>query len=241
MSVQKIYSILRRTVTLSVLPRTIAMATGAALISVGCLMPEDSYAAVITSTAQGDENPAIINGESLQNGDFLIKFNHFKTLGDGQDEFTHWNFDFNSDPNLQAFINAIAQEPLTSANLTLTLSPKPGFSTDGTGLTGVKGIGQGNLANVPGIPGVGETGTVVLDLLNDYGFTSTEILGAFNSGDANVIPWNYQEDAIISFAQLELEAEAQSVPEPLTMLGSATALGFGALFKRQHSRKQKKS
>ncbi|MEQ8541673.1 MAG: PEP-CTERM sorting domain-containing protein [Coleofasciculus sp. D1-CHI-01] len=25
------------------------------------------------------------------------------------------------------------------------------------------------------------------------------------------------------------------------MLGSATALGFGALFKRQHSRKQKKS
>jgi len=239
MSVQKIYSILRRTVTLSVLPRTIAMATGAALISVGCLMPEDSHAAVITSTAQGDENPAIINGESLQNGDFLIKFNHFKTLGDGQDEFTNWNFDFNSDPNLQAFINAIAQEPLTSANLTLTLSPQPGFSTDGTGLTGVKHLR--NLTNVPGIPGVGETGTVVLDLLNDYGFTSTEILGAFNSGDANVIPWNYAEDAIISFAQLELEAEAQSVPEPLTMLGSATALGFGALFKRQHSRKQKKS
>jgi len=72
MSVQKIYSILRRTVTLSVLPRTIAMATGAALISVGCLIPKDAYAAVITSTVQGDENPAIINGESLQNGDFLI-------------------------------------------------------------------------------------------------------------------------------------------------------------------------
>ncbi|MFP4101719.1 PEP-CTERM sorting domain-containing protein [Coleofasciculus sp.] len=30
-------------------------------------------------------------------------------------------------------------------------------------------------------------------------------------------------------------------PEPLTILGSATALGFGALFKRQQSRKQKKS
>lgn len=31
----------------------------------------------------------------------------------------------------------------------------------------------------------------------------------------------------------------KSVPEPLTILGSATALGFGALFKREHSRRQK--
>jgi len=34
---------------------------------------------------------------------------------------------------------------------------------------------------------------------------------------------------------------AQSVPEPLTILGSATALGFGALLKREYSRKHKKS
>jgi hypothetical protein len=31
------------------------------------------------------------------------------------------------------------------------------------------------------------------------------------------------------------------VPEPLTILGSATALGIGGLLKREHSRKQKKS
>jgi len=31
------------------------------------------------------------------------------------------------------------------------------------------------------------------------------------------------------------------VPEPLTILGSATALGFGALLKREHSKKQKES
>ncbi|MEQ8996117.1 MAG: PEP-CTERM sorting domain-containing protein [Coleofasciculus sp. B1-GNL1-01] len=37
------------------------------------------------------------------------------------------------------------------------------------------------------------------------------------------------------------DTEVSSVPEPLTILGSATALGFGALFKRQQSRKQKKS
>jgi hypothetical protein len=34
---------------------------------------------------------------------------------------------------------------------------------------------------------------------------------------------------------------AESVPEPLTMLASATALGFGAFFKREHSKKPKKS
>jgi hypothetical protein len=32
-----------------------------------------------------------------------------------------------------------------------------------------------------------------------------------------------------------------SVPEPLTILGSVTALGFGALLKREHSKKRKKS
>jgi hypothetical protein len=33
----------------------------------------------------------------------------------------------------------------------------------------------------------------------------------------------------------------ESVPEPLTMLASATAVGFGAFFKRQHSKKSQKS
>ncbi|MEQ8975973.1 MAG: PEP-CTERM sorting domain-containing protein [Coleofasciculus sp. C1-SOL-03] len=32
-----------------------------------------------------------------------------------------------------------------------------------------------------------------------------------------------------------------AVPEPLTILGSGMALGFGALFKKQQSKKQKKN
>ncbi len=36
-------------------------------------------------------------------------------------------------------------------------------------------------------------------------------------------------------------SDPTAVPEPLTFLGSATALGFGALFKREHSRRQKKT
>ena len=38
-----------------------------------------------------------------------------------------------------------------------------------------------------------------------------------------------------------VNVQTESTPEPLTMLASATALGFGALFKREHSKNQKKS
>lgn len=37
------------------------------------------------------------------------------------------------------------------------------------------------------------------------------------------------------------DVRAEKVPEPLTILGSATALGFGSLLKRKHSKKHKKS
>ncbi len=40
---------------------------------------------------------------------------------------------------------------------------------------------------------------------------------------------------------LRLNIRAEAVPEPLTILGSATGLGFAAFFKRKHSKKQKKS
>jgi probable HAF family extracellular repeat protein len=36
------------------------------------------------------------------------------------------------------------------------------------------------------------------------------------------------------------ESDPAPVPEPLTLLGSATALGFGTLFKREYSKRQKK-
>jgi hypothetical protein len=50
-----------------------------------------------------------------------------------------------------------------------------------------------------------------------------------------------QEDAR-SRVELKIEGFSTSstpVPEPLTLLGSATALGFGALFKRQYSKQHK--
>lgn len=41
--------------------------------------------------------------------------------------------------------------------------------------------------------------------------------------------------------ELKVRAEAKDVPEPLTIFGSATALGFGALLKRESSKKKNKS
>jgi hypothetical protein len=40
---------------------------------------------------------------------------------------------------------------------------------------------------------------------------------------------------------LTVNIRTEPTPEPLTMLASATALGFGAFFKRQHSKNPKKS
>ncbi len=42
-------------------------------------------------------------------------------------------------------------------------------------------------------------------------------------------------------ATFTVEPAPVPVPEPLTILGSGVALGFGALFKKEHSRKQKKN
>lgn len=45
----------------------------------------------------------------------------------------------------------------------------------------------------------------------------------------------------INLVDLSSESLAVSVPEPLTLLGAGTALGFGTFFKRELSKKQKKT
>lgn len=45
--------------------------------------------------------------------------------------------------------------------------------------------------------------------------------------------------AFDNFNATQSTVNPEPVPEPLTILGSATALGFGGLLKRQHSQKQK--
>ncbi|NEQ39244.1 MAG: PEP-CTERM sorting domain-containing protein [Okeania sp. SIO3I5] len=195
-------------------------------------VPNKALAISIKATATGSSNPTPIVGGDLQNGDFLILQNPVipsLPTGDGADEVTEWLFDFSSDSNLALFS---VSTPLDSAVLTLTLSSVNfGVTTDVTGIPGVKGI---NIPDIPGIPAQGTTGTISIELL-DFGFTSADIINSFDPV-TNIIPWFYQDDALISYAELELtvEQEIESTPEPTTtvgMLGLAAIALFG--YKRQ--------
>jgi hypothetical protein len=209
--------------------KTISIIT-AGFIAIGSLIPQKASAASITANVSGSENPGIVTGTSLQNGDFTITPNVFNTLGDGVDEFTSWNFDFSNDTNLNSFLS---DGSLTSAVLSLTLSPRSGLiTTDSTGIPGVAGVA---IPNIPGIPSVGQIGTVQFDLL-DYNFDAASILTALSSGTQNSISWSYQDDAIISNAQLTLVSEdSQSVSEPTSMLGLFVlgAVGIGCLKRKE--------
>jgi len=78
-----------------------------------------------------------------------------------------------------------------------------------------------------------------IDVLNAAGQTASDSVYANFFADANE-----SFDKVVLKTGLPFESDNHAykpVPEPLTILGSATALGFGALFKRQQSKKQKKS
>ncbi|MEM6403487.1 MAG: PEP-CTERM sorting domain-containing protein [Cyanobacteria bacterium P01_D01_bin.116] len=204
----------------------------AGFIAISSFMSQQASAASITAVASGSELNQI-TGTSLQNGDFTIKANTgnpaITLLGDGVDETVTWDFDFSNDTNLNSFLSS---NSLTSAVLSLTLSPRSGLiTTDSTGIPGVASVA---IPNIPGIPSIGQFGTVTFDLL-DFGFNSNAILNALQSGQ-NSIAWTYNDDAIISNAQLTLVSEdAVEVPEPTSILGLFVlgAVGFGSLKRKK--------
>ncbi|NEO52806.1 MAG: PEP-CTERM sorting domain-containing protein [Okeania sp. SIO3B5] len=191
-------------------------------------VPKEAVAISIKATATGSSNPTPIVGGDLQNGDFLIRNSiPGQPTGDGDDERTDWLFDFSSDSNLEFFPTS---SPLESALLTLTISPGiTAFTTDFTGISLTQFV---NISDIPGIPEVGTTGTVSIDLL-DFGFTSEDIINSLDPV-TDTIRWLYFDDAVVSYAELELKAETESVPEPTSTLGMF-GLGAMALFgyKRQ--------
>ncbi len=205
----------------------------AGFIALGSLIPQKAFAASITASASGSENPGVVTGTSLQNGDFSLTANDgisSTRLGDGVNDTVRWNFDFSNDTNLNSFLSG---GPLTSAVLSLTLSPRSGLiTTDSTGIDGGSSV---RIPDIQGIPSVGQIGTVEFDLL-DFGFDANGILNALTSGTANSISWFYQDDAIISNAQLTLvSGDPESVPEPTSMLGlfALGAVGIGSLKRKQ--------
>jgi len=68
-----------------------------------------------------------------------------------------------------------------------------------------------------------------------------ELLIALDINDSEQIVGIGRMGDQVNGVLLTPESDPTPVPEPLTLLGSATALGFGALFKREHLKRQKKT
>jgi hypothetical protein len=164
----------------------------------------------VTATATGSLSPPTASfPNTVTNGDFLI-WSGAGIIGDGIDEQTSWTFDFTTDPNFASFP---ASAPLASALLTLTLTPKAvDINTD---IVRIEGFSDVVTAAIQGLP-VGVTNTVELELLDFY--SSNDILGVFTAG-AGQIPMGYGDDAIVSFAQLDLES-AGAVGGVVELVGS---------------------
>lgn len=168
---------------------------------------------IAVNTALGIDAPA----NTVQNGNFTISPQCCApvgpTTGDGINEHTIWTFDF---------CPATFEGPLTSALLTLTLTPGTGISSDSVRVIdppGALGIinpsGPGGVA-APGLQtlyndvGGPPTRTIQVDLLSSspdpvHGTVDPGALRTLFDANAGEIPMYYQDDAVISFAKLELE------------------------------------
>jgi hypothetical protein len=160
----------------------------------------------ISAEAVGSLTPNRLRDAPLEatitNGDFVIRRSEGganTTLGDGIDEQTSWTLDFSEDPDFAAFSTA---DSLASARLTLTLTPKSSLiSFDIVKIDELSGI---NLAQFQDLP-LDTASTIQLELLDFY--TSEQILEILNQGGQGQIPMFYSDDAIVSFARLDLTSE----------------------------------
>lgn len=200
-------------------------------VATAAVIPAEARAATISATASGSLLPEFGTfPDPLVNGDFTItplQNAPNGRVGNGSDEITTWDFDFSNDPD---FSTLSSGDELTSALLTLTLRSGWDIASDSFKIVGLPDIG-----NIEAFQNLGRrtVGTFTFDLLDYY--SSNDIFGIFSGGTAGVIPFEYQDDAILSFAQLDLGVARDtgvSVPEPAATL-SLLAVGIAGLFSKR--------
>lgn len=185
--------------------------------------PMASWAVAITAVATGSTSPTPGPiGGTLWNGDFFIQDGSGTTntgTGDGVDENTSWLFDFRTDPG---FGNFSTTAPLATAFLTLQLSSRDVLDyTDFFRIGGLSPFGgcgtcdpfDSALFDLP----AGATQIMQIQLLDYY--NSGELLGVLNNG-FGMVPAQYGDDAIVSYASLHLA----TVPEPWVLVLFAVGL-----------------
>ncbi|KAA3658170.1 MAG: hypothetical protein DWQ04_25925 [Chloroflexi bacterium] len=152
----------------------------------------------ITSLVRGETNPQIrTDQKKVINIDFIIIGDPAAThTGDGNDERTDWTFDFTIHPVYPSF--STSQE-LKFARLTLMLAPKNKLIT--TDLVEIDGLHQIATPIIQTLPANGRVHTVTIELLDYY--CSANILEILVRHDGQ-LPMKYRDDAIVSYAHLEL-------------------------------------
>lgn len=181
------------------------------VILVACLVAEEASSATIVATASGSPSPPT-SANPFANGDFFIAGPAgLGDFGDGVDENTTWSFDFSTDPQWATFP---AGGVLSSAAFSVTLHTKGGVQTDAVSIVGLAGLFDPFDELSAGL-----TVNITFDLLDFY--TPSSILQKLVASPDGVLSMFYADDAIVSFARLELTA----VPEP----SSFALLTFGLL------------
>ncbi len=184
------------------------------LLVLGTLLlgaPASALTLVATSTGAVVPPTATFPTPAI-NGDFTITANLSDPIaGNGGDEITTWDADFTGDPG---FASWTASMTLTSAVLTVTLN---NYSTV-TDLIGVESLGVLGVSEVQSL-GVGSAATVAIDLLLPGRYTAAALRDEFET-TGGVLGMRYEDDATVSFAELEL---VFSTPEPSALLLLAIA------------------
>ncbi len=198
-----------------------------------CLLQSECSAVQITAEAFGSSSPSVTADQSqtIQNGDFQIfrssklpDGNRGYLIGDGINEFTKWVFDFKADPNFLIFD---ADQPLTSADLLITLIPQgEDFSSDFVRIDSLPNFNIGSLVPVFAI---NDPITLKIDLLEFY--NSSLIIDLLKTG-LGVLGMRYEDDAIVVNASLSL---SNSVPEPSTYLLLFIGIGIATAQKIRRS------
>ncbi|WP_293152674.1 hypothetical protein [Okeania sp. SIO2C9] len=201
-----------------------------AAVSLNSLMANNASAFTLSDSVSGSVSPpTVLAPDTVTNGDFFITLGgRGSVVGDGADDITSWIFDFTDSP-----FDIPSPSNLESAIFTLTITPRSnGIISDLFKIAGLDFKTSPDIRRTP----LGETNTVILELLDFY--SSDQILGVFTGDISGQIPFEYRDDAVVSFASLDLTFKqvpgSSSIPEStstlslliLGTLGAASSLKF---------------